>query len=84
MAEPTTLQDNRERCRAEERVYASPALRPYADIILEAARGNEADEQWIATTSEAEIVAWAEDLRDSERDAIAREEIPPETGHAWE
>jgi hypothetical protein len=84
MAEPTTVQDNRERLRAEERIYASSVLRPYADIILDAARGNEADEQWIATASEAEILRWAEDLRDGERDIIAREETPTETGRAWE
>jgi hypothetical protein len=84
MSELTALQDDRERRRAEERVRTSPALRQYADIILEAARGNEADEQWVATASEAEILTWAEDLRDSERDIIAREEIPPETGRAWE
>lgn len=84
MSEPTTLQDDRERSRAEARVCASPALRPYADIILEAARGNEADEQWVATASEAEILSWAEDLRDSERDVVAREETPAETGRAWE
>jgi hypothetical protein len=84
MSEPTTVQDDRERLRADLRVRASPALRPYADIILEAARGNEADEQWVATAPESEIVAWAEDLRDSERDVVAREETPPETGRAWE
>jgi len=84
MSEPTTLQDDRARRRAEERVRTSPTLRHYADVILEAARGNEADEQWVATASEAEILAWAEDLRDCERDVIAREEIPPETGRAWE
>jgi len=84
MSEPTTLQDARERQRAELRVRASAVLRPYADVILDAARGNEADEQWVATASEAEILAWAEDLRDSERDVVAREETPPETGRAWE
>ena len=84
MSELTNAEDSRERLRAEERVQCSAALRPYADILLEAARGNEADWQWVATAPEAEILQWAEDLRDSERDAIAREEIPPETGHAWE
>lgn len=84
MAEPTAIQDILEQCRSEERVLSSPVLRPYADIILEAARGSEADEQWVATATEAEILAWAEDLRDSEREAIAREEIPVETGRAWE
>jgi len=84
MAEPTASQDIRERCRSEERVLASPALRPYADIILEASCGSEAEEQWVATATEAEILAWAEDLRDIEREAIAREEVPVETGRAWE
>jgi hypothetical protein len=84
MSEPTTVQDARERQRAELRVRTSPALRPYADVILDAARGNEADEQWVATAPEAEIVAWAEDLRDGERDTVAREETPPDTGRAWE
>jgi hypothetical protein len=84
MAEPTPSQDIRERCRSEERVLGSPALRLYADVILEAARGSEADEQWVATASEADILQWAEDLRDIAREAIAREEIPPETGRPWE
>lgn len=84
MAEPTAVQDILERCRSEERVFASPVLRPYADIILEAAHGSETEEQWVATASEAEILAWAEDLRDMQREAIAREETPPETGRAWE
>ena len=84
MAEPTAVQDDRERRHAEDRVRASPVLRPYADIILEAARGNETDELWVATAPEAEILAWAENLRDTERGVIAREETPTETGRAWE
>jgi hypothetical protein len=84
MAQLTNEQDNRERQRAEGRVRTSDALRPYAEIILAAARGNEADWQWVATASEPEILRWAEELRDSERDDIAREETPPETGHAWQ
>ena len=84
MTQLTNEQDNRERLRAEERVQASPTLRPYADIILAAARGNEADWQWVATAPESQIIRWAEEIRDSQRDAIAREETPPETGRAWQ
>ncbi|BDI34284.1 hypothetical protein CCAX7_63350 [Capsulimonas corticalis] len=83
MSELTNAQDNQVRLRAEDRVRSSPDLRSYAEIILNAARGDESDWEWIATASEGEILRWAEDLRDSERDEIARDEIPVETGQAW-
>jgi hypothetical protein len=50
---------------ATVRVEGSQNLRPYRDLLLDCDRpGYEEHLAWVASASEADIIAWAEDLWD--------------------
>jgi hypothetical protein len=50
---------------ATTRVEGSKTLRPYRDLLLDCDRpGYEEHLAWVASATEAEIVAWATDLCD--------------------
>lgn len=58
---------------AQERVLASPRLRPYAEVLLADWAEAETHWQWVLTASEDAIVAWAQESdpreeQDDERD----------------
>jgi len=70
--------------RAYERVQASSALQPYADILLNEGPQGEPDWLWVATAPEAELIRWAEDGRDAQRTEMVLDEVAPSREEDWQ
>jgi hypothetical protein len=60
--------------QAQERVLASPQLKPYAEVLLADWPEAETHWQWVLTASEDELVAWAQeaDVRQEQEDEPGR------------
>lgn len=62
--------------KAEVRVNLTPALQPFEDLLLRYDWPNaEEHAAWVATAPEAEIIAWAEQIRRDE-EADPRTDAP--------
>jgi hypothetical protein len=84
MTQLTDYEDNRERQRAYARCQASSALRPYTSILFGDLLEDEPDWQWVATAPESEIIRWAEERRDMEKEPDGHEEVTSERDEDWQ